>query len=280
MSIQWFPGHMTKAKRKLEEQLRWVDVVLELGDARLPLSSRNPLLRKLLGNKLRILLLNKADLADTAKTDLWLSELRQETPVLAISAATNKGIKRIVPLMEEMMSEKMDLLAAKGIRGRSIRAMVVGIPNIGKSSLINQLTGGSQAKTGNKPGVTRGNQWIRIHQKVELLDTPGMLWPKFDDPLIGKKLAATGAVRDEVFDQEELAHWLLEWMKENYPDELKDFYQLSGDELHIEGIGRRRGCLISGGRVDTLKTSQVFLREFRSGKIAKVTMDDIKLNEQ
>lgn len=273
MSIQWYPGHMTKAKRKLEEQLRWVDIVLELADARLPLSSRNPQLRKLLGNKQRILLLNKVDLADAVKTDRWLSELRQESAVLAISAATGAGIKRIIPLMEEIMAEKMERLAEKGVTGRPIRVMVAGIPNIGKSSLINQLTGGSQAKTGNKPGVTRGNQWIRIHQKVELLDTPGMLWPKFDDSLVGKKLAATGAIRDEVFDQEELALWLLLWLKENYLTEIKSFYQLGADELDLEGVGRKRGCLISGGRIDLLKASQIFLREFRSGKIAGVTMD-------
>lgn len=273
MSIQWYPGHMTKAKRKLEEQLCWVDVILELGDARLPLSSRNPLLRKLLGEKLRILLLNKSDLADGSKTDKWLSELGKESPVLAISAMTSTGLKKIVPLMEEIMSEKMERLAAKGVRGRPIRAMVVGIPNIGKSSLINQLSGSGKAKTGNKPGVTRGNQWIRIHQKVELLDTPGMLWPKFDDLQVGRKLAATGAVRDEVFDQEELSQWLLLWLKENYLQELRDFYHLNDEELNLEGVGKKRGCLISGGRVDTLKAAQIFLREFRSGKIAKVTMD-------
>jgi ribosome biogenesis GTPase A len=273
MSIQWYPGHMTKSKRKLQEQLRWVDVVLELGDARLPLSSRNPLLKGLLGDKLRVLLLNKADLADKTRIDKWLSELGKECPVLAISAMTNTGIKRIVPLLEEIMAEKMERLALKGVRGRSIRAMVVGIPNIGKSSLINQLTGGSQAKTGNKPGVTRGNQWIRIHPRVELLDTPGMLWPKFDDPEIGRKLAATGAVRDEVFDQEELAHWLLQWLRDEYPQDLMNYYGLTEEELNLESIGRKRGCLISGGRVDTFIAAQIFLREFRSGKIAKVTMD-------
>lgn len=273
MSIQWFPGHMTKAKRKLEEQLRWVDVVLELGDARLPLSSRNPLLRDLLGKKPKLLLLNKTDLADSTKTEQWLSCLRKESPVLAVSAVNSTGIKRIVPLLEEIMAEKMERLAGKGVTGRPIRAMVVGIPNIGKSSLINQLTGGAQAKTGNKPGVTRGNQWIRIHQRVELLDTPGMLWPKFDDPEIGRKLAVTGAVRDEVFDQEELAYWLLQWLLKNYPQEIKSYYQLTEEEFTLEGVGRKRGCLISGGRVDTLKAAQILLREFRNGKITKVTMD-------
>lgn len=273
MSIQWYPGHMTRTKRKLEEQLRWVDVVLELGDARLPLSSRNPLLKELLGNKLKILLLNKADLADSAKTDRWLAELGKESSVLAISAISGTGIKKIVPLLDQIMSEKMERLAAKGVRGRPIRVMVVGIPNIGKSSLINQLTGGSQAKTGNKPGVTRGNQWIRIHERVELMDTPGMLWPKFDDPQIGRKLAVTGAVRDEVFDQEELATWLMKWLLQEYPQEIQNYYGFSPEEFGLEAVGRKKGCLVSGGRVDTLKAAQIFLREFRSGKIAKVTMD-------
>lgn len=273
MSIQWYPGHMAKARRKLEEQIRWVDVVIELGDARLPLSSRNPLLGKLLGKKPRVLLLNKTDLADGNRTVKWVQKLSKEYPVLAVSAMTSAGMKNVVPLLEEVMVEKRESLAAKGVRNRPIRAMVVGIPNIGKSSLINQMTGGAQAKTGNKPGVTRGNQWIRIHDKVELLDTPGMLWHKFDDPLVGQKLAVTGAIRDEVFDQEELASWLIDWLKQNYPDNTADFYQLSEEQLGLEGIGRKRGCLISGGRVDTLKAAQIILKEFRGGKIAKVTMD-------
>ena len=201
MNIQWYPGHMARTKRKLEEQLRWVDVVLELADARLPLSSRNPLLRKLLGHKPSLLLLNKSDLADRAKTAEWLEKLEKESPVLAISAQTNANIRNIIPLIEGLMKDKTQRMEKKGIIGRPIRAMVVGIPNIGKSSLINRLTGGSHAKTGNKPGVTRGNQWIRIHERVELLDTPGMLWPKFEDPEIGRKLAATGAIKDEAFDQ-------------------------------------------------------------------------------
>ncbi len=273
MSIQWYPGHMTRAKRKLEEQIKWVDVVVELGDARLPLSSRNPLLRELLGNKLRLLLMNKADLADDLKTDQWLRQLGKEVPVLSISAKTGMGIRKIIDLLEKIMSEKRERLEVKGVRARPMRVMVVGIPNIGKSSLINQLTGGAQAKTGNKPGVTRGNQWIRIHPKVELLDTPGMLWPKFDDPEVGRKLAVTGAVRDEVFDQEELASWLIQWLRRYYPQELGNYYSLAVESFDLENVGRRRGCIISGGRVDTLKAAQIFLREFRSGKITKVTMD-------
>lgn len=273
MNIQWYPGHMTRAKRKLEEQLRWVDVVLELADARLPLSSRNPLLREILGHKPNLLLLNKSDLADSIKTAEWLQELKKENPVLAISAQTNANVKKIIPLIEELMKDKTQRLEKKGVTGRPIRVMVVGIPNIGKSSLINRLTGGSQAKTGNKPGVTRGNQWIRIHKGVELLDTPGMLWPKFEDPEIGRKLAAIGAIRDEVFDQEELAVWLLQWLKNNYLQEILSYYGLTENELDLENIGKKRGCLVRGGQVDTFTAAQIFLREFRTGKVAKVTMD-------
>lgn len=272
MSIQWFPGHMAKAKRLLLDQLRWVDVVIELGDARLPESSRNPLLQQLLKNKPKIVLLNKADLADPQWTEVWLKELRKSSPVLAVSATTGVGVGKIVPEMERLMAGKQDKMLAKGVRNRSIRAMVVGIPNIGKSSLINQLIGSSKAKTGNKPGVTRGNQWIRIHEKVELLDTPGLLWPKFEDPEVGNKLAAAGAIRDEVLNMEELSEWLLKWLKDNYPSSLSRYTQ-EPVELTLEGVGRSRGCLVKGGQVDLLKAAQIFLREFRSGTLGKITLD-------
>lgn len=274
MTIQWFPGHMAKAKRLLTDQLKWVDVVIELGDARLPECSRNPLLQQLLGAKPKIILLNKADLADPQWTELWLKEFRKKNPVLAVSATAGFGVGKIIPELERLMAGKQDRLAAKGIRARSIRAMVVGIPNIGKSSLINQLTGSAKAKTGNKPGVTRGNQWIRIHEKVELLDTPGLLWPKFEDPEAGNKLAAAGAIRDEVLNLEELSEWLLGWLKEYYPTTLNR-YASEIMTLTLEEIGRSRGCLIKGGQVDILKAAQIFLREFRSGALGKVTFDRI-----
>lgn len=272
MSIQWFPGHMAKAKRLLSDQLRWVDVVIELGDARMPESSRNPLLQELLGAKPKMILLNKADLADPQWTERWLKELRKKNPVLAVSATAGSGVGKIVPELERIMAGKNDRLATKGVRARSIRAMVVGIPNIGKSSLINQLIGSSKAKTGNKPGVTRGNQWIRIHEKVELLDTPGLLWPKFEDPEVGKKLAAAGAIRDEVLNLEELSEWLLGWLKEYYPTMLNR-YTTDVSTVTLEEIGRSRGCLVKGGQVDLLKAAQIFLREFRSGALGKVTLD-------
>jgi ribosome biogenesis GTPase A len=272
MSIQWFPGHMAKAKRLLIDQLKWVDVVLELADARIPVSSRNPMLHKLLGNKPRLLILNKLDLADPAWTAKWLNYLKASGPVYAVSATKKIGIKHIVPELERMVSAKQVRQAEKGIRPQMIKVMIVGIPNIGKSSLINQLTGGAQAKVGSKPGVTRGNQWVRIHKRVELLDTPGMLWPKFEDPEVGRKLAALGAIKDDVFDIEELAVWVINWLKLNSPDSLLR-YQVPDAEVSLESLGRKRGCLIQGGRVDTLKAAQIFLRELREGQLGPITMD-------
>lgn len=272
MTIQWFPGHMAKARRLLIEQIRWVDVILELADARIPVSSRNPMLHKLLGNKARLLLLNKADLADSNWTTKWLAHLRVSSPAYAVSATTGVGVKQIVPELERMVLAKQARQAEKGIRPQMIKVMIVGIPNIGKSSLINQLTGGAQAKVGNKPGVTRGNQWVRIHERVELLDTPGMLWPKFEDPDVGRKLAALGAIKDDVFDIEELSTWIIDWLKVHSPNALLR-YQISDAEVTLESLGRKRGCLIHGGRVDTLKAAQIFLRELRMGQLGPITMD-------
>jgi ribosome biogenesis GTPase A len=272
MSIQWFPGHMAKARRLLTEQLRWVDVVIELADARIPFSSRNPMLINLIGNKPKLILLNKADLAEPLWTAKWLEKLRVSGPVYAVSATSGSGIRQIVPELESMVKAKQAKQAQKGIRPQMIKVMIVGIPNIGKSSLINQLTGGSQAKTGNKPGVTKGNQWIRIHERVELLDTPGMLWPKFEDPEAARKLAILGAVKDEVFDNEELSIWMIDWLTKYFPKTLQR-YQKSEMEVTLESIGRQRGCLLHGGRVDVLKAAQIFLRELRSGQLGPLTMD-------
>ena len=276
MSIQWFPGHMAKARRLLSEQIKWVDVVLELVDARIPQSSRNPMLNQLLGKKPRLVLLNKADLADPAWTAKWLQALKTVSPAYALSATTGMGVKQIVPALEEIVRPKQAKLAEKGIRPQMIKVMIVGIPNIGKSSLINQLAGGSKAKVGNKPGVTRGNQWVRIHERVELLDTPGLLWPKFEDPEVGRKLAALGAVKDEVFDTEELAGWTISWLKQNLPASLSRYRddRESDSEVTLETLGRKRGCLIHGGQVDTLKAAQIFLRELRMGLLGSITMDN------
>lgn len=274
MDVQWFPGHMAKAGRLLKEQLKWVDVVLELADARIPESSRNPMLQELLGNKPRILLLNKADLADPKWTKQWLVHLRTESPAYAVSATTGLGMKQVMPELERLVLAKQKRQAQKGIRTQMIKVIIVGIPNIGKSSLINKLTGGSQAKVGGKPGVTRGPQWVRVHERVELLDTPGLLWPKIEIPEAGRKLAALGAIRDEVYDLEELAAWCIEWLKLNFPVALSR-YQESDAEVTLESLGRKRGCLVHGGRVDTLKAAQIFLRELRLGQLGPLTMDHI-----
>ena len=275
MTIQWFPGHMAKARRLLLEQLQWVDVVLELADARIPVSSRNPMLNKLLGNKPRLLLLNKVDLADPNWTAKWLKHLRVSGPAYAVSATTGLGIKQIVPELERMVLAKQARQAEKGIRRQMIKVMIVGIPNIGKSSLINQLTGGAQAKVGNKPGVTRGNQWVRIHDRVELLDTPGMLWPKFEELDVGRKLAALGAIKDDVFDIEELSTWIIDWLMLHSPKALARYQSSDNLEVTLESLGRKRGCLIHGGRVDTLKAAQIFLRELRMGQLGPITMDHV-----
>ncbi|MCL1916790.1 MAG: ribosome biogenesis GTPase YlqF [Peptococcaceae bacterium] len=274
MDIQWFPGHMAKTRKKLIDQLRWVDIVLEVADARLPMSSRNPLLCDLIGEKPKILLLNKADLADAQKTDRWRSKLVLESTTLAVSASTGLGMKKIVPQIELLLAGKMKALAQKGVRPRAVRVMVVGIPNIGKSSLINRLTAGARAKTGNKPGVTRDSQWIRVHERVDLLDTPGMLWPKFEDQEAGRRLAVTGAIRDETFDVEELALWLLEWLKTCYPQELGRYGGQEAQEISLKMLGHRRGCLIGGGEVDDVKIAHILLKDFRDGKIARVTLEE------
>jgi ribosome biogenesis GTPase A len=275
MNIQWYPGHMAKTKRLLLEQLRWVDVVIELGDARLPQSSRNPMLQELLGTKPKLLILNKSDLADPFWTKRWLAELQKTSPVIAVNATGGSGVSQIIPHLNQLAADKIKSLKVKGVRSRAVRIMVTGIPNTGKSSMINQLTRGANARTGNKPGVTRGNQWIRIHDQFDLLDTPGLLWPKFDDPEVGLKLAAVGSVSDDVFDIEELSSWLLAWLYLHYPEAGKR-YNIDSSEITLEAIGRARGCLIQGGRIDTLKSAQILLREFRQGNLGRITMDILK----
>ncbi|NMA68322.1 MAG: ribosome biogenesis GTPase YlqF, partial [Desulfitobacterium sp.] len=239
---------------------------------RVPQSSRNPLLQELLGDKPKVIILNKADLADPNMTIRWIKELGNTNPVLAVSAVKGVGVNRIVPELEKIMQDKILKWQEKGIRSRSIRAMVVGIPNCGKSSLVNNLIGRAKTKTGNKPGVTKGNQWVRIHDRVELLDTPGLLWPKFEDQEVGLKLGAIGAIRDEVLNLEELALWVINWLKEYYPESLKKFSE-NVAEVDLEVVGGRRGCLVKGGRIDTFKAAQVFLREFRGGNLGKFTLD-------
>lgn len=285
MTIQWFPGHMTRARREIEQRLKMIDVVYELLDARIPLSSRNPMLDEIIKQKPRLVLLNKADLADPAVTEKWIhyfkTELRLET--LPIDATASADVKPIVGKSIELLAHKQLAERRKGIRPRAIRALIIGIPNVGKSTLINRLAGRLATRTGDRPGMTKGQQWIKVANELELLDTPGVLWPKFDDPQVGMNLALTGAIREEVLDLEEIAHYTLRFLIEHYAERLIDRFQFDalpaadGDPLEIaellEEIGRMRGCLMSGGRIDLHKASGVLLREVRSGKMGRISFE-------
>lgn len=279
-TVQWFPGHMTKARKIITENLKLVDVVIELLDARIPYSSANPMLKEIIAQKPRIIALNKADLADPTVTRKWQAAFKEQgIQAVAVDAMTGKGTKQLVAMTEELARYKTDKLLAKGaIKARAARVMIIGIPNVGKSSLINRLAGAARAKTADKPGVTRAKQWIRIGKNLELLDTPGILWPKFEDMTVGLKLSFTGAINDEAVDREQVVGVFLETMLNMYPDRLKERYKLDGElptqpfEL-LELIGKKRGCLVKGGIVDTEKAQRIVFTDFRSGKLGLVSFD-------
>ena len=278
VNIQWFPGHMAKTRRLITESLRLVDAVAEIIDARIPASSRNPELAGIVMNKPRIVLLNKADMADESLNALWLKALAKEGAALAVDCRSGKGLKSFLPTVHKVLADKLEQYAKKGMAGRPLRIMVVGIPNVGKSSFINRMSGGARTKVADRPGVTRGNQWVSAGKGVELLDTAGVLWPKFEDPLVGEHLAFTGAVKDVVTDVELLAARLLEVLAQEYEPLLCARYGLQqaggtqGQEL-LQQIGRRRGMLISGGEVDTERAGTMVLDEFRSGKLGRITLE-------
>ncbi|OXS52608.1 ribosome biogenesis GTPase YlqF [Cohnella sp. CIP 111063] len=284
MTIQWFPGHMTRARRQIEEKLKLIDVVFELLDARIPSSSRNPMVDEITGAKPRLVLLNKADLADPERTAEWSRHFREQgLAVHAIDANAGAGVKDLAGKAKELLKEKIDRQIAKGMKPRPIRALIVGIPNVGKSTLINRLAGRNIAVTGDRPGVTKGQQWIRFGGELELLDTPGILWPKFEDPIVGFRLAATGAIKEDVIHIDEVACFVLKVLVEEYGSVLGDRYGLTDlpEELPdmqaavevLESIGRRRGCIVSGGNVDYEKAATVLLRDLRSGKLGKMTLE-------
>lgn len=284
-TIQWFPGHMTKTKRKIQESLKLVDAVTEIIDARIPVSSRNPDLDQLVQNKPRIILMNKCDMADKQQTAKWVTYYKKNNiTALPIDCKTGKGLNAFVPAVKSILSDRIQSWEERGMTGRSIRVMIVGIPNVGKSSFINRMARkGSKAKVEDRPGVTRGNQWFTIDQGLELLDTPGVLWPKFDDPAVGEKLAFTGAVKDQILDTELLAFRLLEVMCK-YPTKafierfkLTDV-QLSDIEPYalLELIGRKRGMLISGGEIDTERASIMILDEYRGAKLGNITLECVE----
>lgn len=276
MDIQWYPGHMAKAKRLLKEQLKLVDVVLEVRDARIPISSGNPDLAELLGNKKRLIVLNKADLADSKSNQAWVSYFAG-TGIKAIAVTARPGkVKQLPLLIEELASDTERRRRQKGIASRPKRAMVVGIPNVGKSSLINSIIRRSSAKTGDKPGVTRGNQWVRVRPGLEFLDTPGLLWPKFSSPETGFFLAVTGAIRQEVYDPVEIAHGFLDFLVKHWPGLLAQAYQIEENQPAHEilvALGDKWGFLRAGGVIDEEQAAIRLLQDFRKGKLGSLTLE-------
>ena len=299
-NIQWFPGHMAKTRRKIRESLSLVDAVAEIVDARIPASSRNPELAGILAGKPALILLNKADLADPEVTAQWMRRYKENgiLPV-QVDCRTGKGLREFRPAVRGLLQDKLLQYKQKGMEGKALRVMVVGIPNVGKSSFINRLAGGGRAKVEDRPGVTRGNQWFKVADDLELLDTPGVLWPKFDDPLVGERLAFTGAIKDQVLDTETLAASLLAFLGERYPGLLAQRYGLEPAAVSAEEddmllaedtggtdgrairwgfallweIGRRRRMFAGGGDIDTARAAAVFLDEFRSGKLGRISLE-------
>ena len=277
MHFQWYPGHMTKAKRMMQENIKLIDLVIELVDARVPISSRNPDIDELGKNKARLILLNKSDLAEDKWNDAWSEYFREKGfSVVKVNSKKGGGIKSINGVIQEACKEKIERDRKRGILNRPVRAMVVGIPNVGKSTFINALAGKACAKTGNKPGVTKGKQWIRLNKNVELLDTPGILWPRFEDQAVGLKLAFIGSIKDEILQTEELAAELVKFMNENYPGVLENKYNVEEDTDPygmLEKIAGSRHCLVRGNELDTEKASVLLMDDFRNGRLGKLTLE-------
>ncbi len=277
MNYQWYPGHMTKAKRMMEEHIKLIDLVIELVDARIPVSSKNPEIDQLGRNKSRIILLNKADLADPEINALWAAYYKEKGFfVQEMNAQTGAGVRGIQPLVQIACREKIERDKKRGILNRPVRAMVVGIPNVGKSTFINALAGKACTKTGNKPGVTKGKQWIRLNKNLELLDTPGILWPKFEDQKVGERLAMIGSIKDEILHADELAVGLLSYLHEKYPQKLKERYLINSNEdafKTLEEICIIRKCFLKGEQPDLLRAAGMVLEDFRSGRIGRITLE-------
>ncbi len=282
MQYQWYPGHMTKAKRQMQEDIKLVDLVIELVDARIPISSHNPDIDTLGRQKARMVLLNKADLADEAKNQAWCDYYKKQGIfAVRLDARNRGGMKDVQSVIQDACREKIERNLKRGIINRPVRAMVAGIPNVGKSTFINSFAGKACAKTGNKPGVTKGKQWIRLNKQVELLDTPGILWPKFENQIIGMHLAYIGSIRDEIVNREELAFELLKELLERYPGLLADRFALSAAQTPLEAleqVAKNRSCLKKGGELDTEKAAAMLLEEFRSGKLGRITMEEPRDN--
>ena len=279
--IQWYPGHMTKTKRRIEKDLKLVDAVAEIIDARIPISSRNPDIADLTSGKPRIVLLNKCDMADPRATAQWVSALsRENVKAIPVDCRSGRGVDKFVPALKELLADRIAAYQAKGMVNPSMRVMIVGIPNVGKSTFINRVSKKTKAVSADRPGVTRGNQWFTVSKGFEMLDTPGVLWPKFDDPQVGEHLAFTGAIKSEVMDTELLAVRLLDLLKERNTPEFKERYKLSEEDSDVPGyellkkIARSRGMLISGGEADTERAAYTLLDEFRAAKLGRITLEE------
>ena len=284
MDYQWYPGHMTKAIRQMKEDIKLIDIVVELVDARVPSSSRNPDIDSLANNKARIIILNKSDLADSSKNAEWIEYFKEKGFfVVAIDSRKKSAIKEVSKIIDKACAKKKERDLKRGIKNRPIRAMVVGIPNVGKSTFINTYAGRASAKTGNKPGVTKGKQWIRLNKNVELLDTPGILWPKFEDKQVGFNLACIGSMNDNILDNSKIATGIVEFIIKNYPGLIGDRYDVDeSDDIVdiIDNIAKNRNCIKKGEEIDYNKTYNLIIDEFRSGTIGKVTLDELKKDEE
>ena len=277
MEFQWYPGHMSKAKRAMQEDLKLINVIIELVDARVPLSSKNPDIDPMANGKSRIILLNKCDLADAAVTAQWKKYYEKKGFFVAlVNSKQGKGVKQVNEVIQSACKEKIERDRRRGILNRPIRAMIVGIPNVGKSTFINSFAGKACTKTGNKPGVTKGKQWIRLNKNVELLDTPGILWPKFEDQTVGVRLAFIGSIKDELSNQYELCLLLMKYLQEHYPEAVPKAYQIEADDSEVvllERVAKRRGCLKAGGEYDLDKAANYVIDDFRNGRLGAISLE-------
>lgn len=281
MIINWYPGHMAKARRLIEENLKVIDVVIELVDARIPFSSTNPMISLLIGQKPSVLVLNKSDLADPAAVAAWVAYYkRQGRFVVALDSKGGKGVKQLVSMVKQLAAPKLDHWKKRGLKTRSVRTIILGIPNVGKSTLINKLSKSSAAKTADRPGETKGKQWVRIANQLELLDTPGVLWPKLENQVCAYRLAATGAISDTVFDMEGVVTKLVTQLTEQYSPLLLQRFKLdqpgATPQETIDAIGHRRGCIVGGGAIDLEKTYKLILKEYREGRIGPISLDQVE----
>ncbi len=292
-SINWYPGHMAKTKKQIIEDLKLVDIIIELLDARIPISSQNPNIGEITKNKKKIVVLNKSDLAEENQNKLWVEYFKdKKIPAVTVDSNSGKGIENCIREIEKIMEKQLEEIAQKGRSGRRIRAMILGIPNVGKSSFINRISKRTSAKVGNKPGITKQKQWIRINEKIELLDTPGVLWPKFENEQVALNLCFTGTIKEEILDRVEIAYQLTKFLIESYRKKLSDRYKIEENKIEqilkqeqpenvniyeiMKEIGKKRGCIMSGGNVDDEKMARTILDDFKNGKLGKITIEKVK----